>query len=127
MNGITRLSEVSLSPETNQVWGLVGAGDFDGDGKVDILWRHTTGGNNRIWIINGTTLARTELLSYAGTDWQIAGAGDYDGNGKPDIFWRNSVDGRDSVWLMEGLSRHQGVNPDPGHEPRLENRELNIK
>jgi hypothetical protein len=27
-------------------WRIVGVGDFNGDGKPDILWRHETSGQN---------------------------------------------------------------------------------
>jgi hypothetical protein len=31
----------------------VGVGDFNGDAKADILWRHTDG-SIAIWLMNGT-------------------------------------------------------------------------
>ena len=31
-----------------------GAGDYDGDGKADILWRHATQGDVWVWLMNGT-------------------------------------------------------------------------
>src|SRR5215813_12626294 len=34
----------------------IGTGDFNGDGKWDILWRDTTSGNIAIWEMNGTTV-----------------------------------------------------------------------
>ena len=33
-------------------WSVVGAADFGGDGKADILWRHT-GGAFYLWEMNG--------------------------------------------------------------------------
>ncbi len=33
------------------IWG--GAGDFDGDGKADLLWRHQTRGTLKIWFMDG--------------------------------------------------------------------------
>jgi len=50
-----------LNPDTAGVgnvpttWSIVGTGDFNGDGKWDILWRDTSG-NVAIWEMNGTTV-----------------------------------------------------------------------
>jgi hypothetical protein len=33
-------------------WQIVSTGDYDGDGKSDILWRHTSG-SLMIWKIKG--------------------------------------------------------------------------
>ena len=33
-----------------------GAGDFDGDGKADVLWLNRTSGPLALWMMNGTTV-----------------------------------------------------------------------
>ena len=38
-----------MSPVADQNWKVVGTGDFNGDGKSDILWRNTSTGENAIW------------------------------------------------------------------------------
>jgi hypothetical protein len=34
-------------------WSIVGTGDFDGDGKADILWANASDGSMQIWFMNG--------------------------------------------------------------------------
>lgn len=80
-------------------------GDFDRDGKPDLLWRNTSSGLNSIRSMNGFVFGPVSgLPTVPGPDWEIAGSGDFDGNGTPDILWRNRTHGFNSIWLMNGLS-----------------------
>ena len=49
-----------------------GTGDFDGDGKGDILWRDTSG-NTAIWLMNGTMILGAPFVGVVSTDWTIQG------------------------------------------------------
>jgi hypothetical protein len=45
-------------------WQIVGTGDFNGDGKVDILWRYYgAGGYNYMWYMNGVTCVGGEAMT----------------------------------------------------------------
>lgn len=79
-------------------------GDFNGDGQTDIVWRQ--GGNNVVWLMNGTTVASVVGLSPEPNLSKIMqGAGDFNGDGSADLLWRNYATGENEVWLMEGVSR----------------------
>ena len=52
-------------------WTIAGVGDFDGNGKADILWRNTTSGAVAIWLMNGTAISSQGVPGTAPLVWQI--------------------------------------------------------
>jgi Ca2+-binding RTX toxin-like protein len=103
MNGTQIDSAVSLgTPPTN--WGIVDAhGDYNGDGKSDILWRDSTTGTTVLWQMNGTQIDSSTNLGAIPLNWNVVdGHGDYNGDGKSDILWRNGADGSVVLWQMNG-------------------------
>src|SRR6266480_2584257 len=86
-------------------WQVAGIGDFDGDGKDDILWRNSATGENYIYFMNGTTVrAEGFVRQVADPNWKIAAVGDYDGDGKSDLLWRNSATGENYLYPMDGTT-----------------------
>ena len=117
MQGRERLNQTTAILRLRDVrWQVVGVGDFDGDEKADILWRHTTTGNNALWLMNGLTRTnrQTALTRLANTDWTIVGVGDFNANGKADILWRNLKTGDNAIWLMQGRRRTNAQTTIPG-------------
>ena len=81
-------------------WQIVGAGDFNGDGRDDIAWRRTDGAFT-VWLgqSNGGFVSNdANAWSVLPTSWQVAAIGDYNGDGRDDIAWRNS-NGAFTNWL----------------------------
>jgi hypothetical protein len=51
------------------IWKIVGQGDFDGDGKDDILWRSAADGRNTVWrSANNATQTQLTTVGPAGMD-----------------------------------------------------------
>jgi FG-GAP-like repeat len=85
-------------------WHILGLGDFDGDGKNDILWRHDSG-QVYIWEMNGLQVKAEGTVMHApvGNDWHVEDIGDYNNDGKSgDILWRHDS-GQVYTWEMNGL------------------------
>ena len=81
-------------------WTVVGTGDFNGDGRDDILWRNTDGTVSN-WLgtaSGGFTPNDANAARFVPTSWTVVGTGDFNGDGRDDILWRNS-NGQVSDWL----------------------------
>jgi hypothetical protein len=113
MNGATLTGGASLPSVSDLNWQIVGTGDFNADGQVDILWRYNgSGGANAVWYMNGATLAgAASLPSVSDLNWQIVGTGDFNGDGQADILWRyNGSGGYNTIWLMNGTTLTGGAD-----------------
>jgi hypothetical protein len=73
MNGTTATSVVGVgNVPTN--WSVAETGDFNGDGKSDILWRDTAG-DLAVWLMNGTSVSSSMVVA-AGVpaNWAVQNA-----------------------------------------------------
>ena len=59
----------------NNNWQVAGdSGDYDGDGKSDLLWRESSTGENSIWIMDSADrTGHFGLPSVAVGDWEVVG------------------------------------------------------
>jgi Leucine-rich repeat (LRR) protein len=112
-SGVSILGGASLPSVSDLNWQIVGTGDFNGDGQVDILWRYNeSGGYNAVWYMTGATLTgAASLPSVSDLNWQIVGTGDFNGDGQVDILWRyNGSGGANAVWYMNGTTLTGGAD-----------------
>jgi photosystem II stability/assembly factor-like uncharacterized protein len=94
-NGVFKLVEDDLVDSPH-------VGDFNADGKSDILWR--SGERDPVaWLMNGTVVASSSTLPTAPAGWFTSGLGDFNGDGRADIRRRGTT-GDVGLWLMDGAS-----------------------
>ncbi len=94
-------------------WKMVGAGDFDADGKADIAWHHEITGDNAIWLMDGISNNSTPVASkasgekfitkQANKNWKIGAIGDFNGDGKSEFAWHNSISGETAVCFVDTI------------------------
>jgi FG-GAP-like repeat/FG-GAP repeat len=101
MNGNTATAKTVVGAAATD-WKISGTGDFNGDGKSDLVWRNDDG-SVAIWQMNGSTPTAQTVIGAASTDWKISGTGDFNGDGKADILWRKA-DGSVAMWQMNGAT-----------------------
>lgn len=105
LNGSTVTAAGFVGPQPSAGWKVVSSGDFNGDGRYDILWRNTTNGQAAVWFLNGLTMVSGNVVgNIPGTDWKVIGSGDFNGDGKSDILWQNTATRQAAVWMMDGLA-----------------------
>ena len=83
-------------------WQVVGTGDFNGDGRADVVWRHTNGSfTNWLSQPNGTFNSNdANAWEVVPTSWKVDGVGDFNGDGRDDLIWRND-NGTFTTWLAQ--------------------------
>ena len=81
-------------------WRVVGTGDFNGDGRDDVVWRRTDGAFTE-WLTQGNgSFASNDANAWTvlPNSWQVDGVGDFNNDGRDDLVWRRS-DGAFTTWL----------------------------
>ena len=124
MNGSTIVSSgdissggVAVMPDAS--WSIAGVGDFNHDGRADVLWRNGNG-SVAIWLMNGTTVTGGSGITTSvgvtvapDASWHVVEVGDFNGDGNADILWR-SDSGALAEWLMNGSTISQSITPTSG-------------
>jgi FG-GAP-like repeat len=103
MNGTTITSSAATNFTSGIAgWSAIGTGDFNADGKADILWQNADG-TPAIWLMNGTSFTSVGFLPNPGSSWHVIGAGDFNHDGKSDILLQNN-NGNVMIDLMNGTT-----------------------
>jgi hypothetical protein len=104
MDGLDN-TPLAISP-LDPAWHVQGTGDFNGDGKDDILLRNISSSPNEngaffLWQMNGSAIEGQGGIERPSTQWKTLGIGDFDGDGKDDFAVRNESATSDNgaVWV----------------------------
>jgi hypothetical protein len=96
---------IAASPLVGNVstnWTVAGVGDFNNDGKADILWREDNGAI-AVWLLDNFVVLDGQIVGAAPAGWTIHGAGDFNNDGKTDVIWRGPA-GEVALWIMDGTT-----------------------
>ena len=102
--GFAHLTDVGM---TKLGWRIAGVGDFNGDGKPDLVGENTIYGRRVVRFMDGTAgvdIARLSDTGLEGPDWNVVGVGDFNGDGMPDLVWQNNANGLRIVRFMDGVT-----------------------
>ena len=73
-------------------WAFQGVGDFDNDGDSDLLWRHNTTSEIRIWFIEEAAIVGVAIV-YDGASlgsWTMKTIADVNGDGIDDLIFQHT-------------------------------------
>jgi ELWxxDGT repeat protein/VCBS repeat-containing protein len=105
LDGTSFVSASVLSNDLPVGWNVGGIGDFNRDGKSDIIWRNDAAALTDIWFMDGTTLlSSASIFPARGAGWTIGGTGDFNQDGTTDIVWRFGAAAVTEVWFMDGTA-----------------------
>jgi len=92
----------SLTGGVGQGYSVAATGDFNGDGKTDLVWT-SAARDIYFWTGNGTGFSSKKVGTYP-AGWKIVGAGDVDGDGKSDLLFHNASTREFSYRIMNGTT-----------------------
>ena len=100
MDGAARVSGASYA--VGSTWRVVVSGDYNGDGRTDLVW--TDGTNLQMWRNDGNGAYTGLPMQAYPSGYRAVASADVNGDGKADLIWQDDSDYYLAVWLMDGAS-----------------------
>ncbi|MET0341235.1 MAG: VCBS repeat-containing protein [Polyangiales bacterium] len=109
LNGTTVVANpnVNWNVSGSSGWRAAGTGDFNADGKTDILWHHAGTGTVNVWLLNGRTVIGNPNINWnvlGSSGWVLRGTGDFNNDGRTDLLWHHAASGQVNTWLLNGTT-----------------------
>jgi hypothetical protein len=123
LNGAGVLATRFLTPSAvGAGWKLGGSGDFNRDGKPDLVFHNQNTGGVAFWLMDGAYSYQFGWFNpnAVDTSWQIAGVRDMNRDGNPDILWHQTATGRVLCWYLNGATviATGWINANPLGDPK---------
>lgn len=86
-------------------WSMVGTGDFNNDGHVDIILRNQTADQIVAWYMDGQGNILSESLvgrGFGDNSWSIVASEDFTGDNQTDLLLQHQAAGQILLWEMDG-------------------------
>ena len=88
----------------SEMWELIGVGDFNGDGRADLLWQDVADDSLTVWYLDeNLEVASVGLVTSDAPESfssLVAGVADYDNDGIADILWQVGFNTY-QLWFMQ--------------------------
>ena len=84
----------------NYSWYFKGVGDFNGDGKSDMLFWDPGSGDYWTWDLNGSAIVGGGDIGNPGRNWNVVGIADVVGNHESAILFQDYSSGQLATWQM---------------------------
>ncbi|WP_441234664.1 FG-GAP-like repeat-containing protein [Bradyrhizobium sp. 930_D9_N1_4] len=100
-------TQITAGPQIGTInaaggWHFADTGDFNGDGKSDLLFLNDTTHGVAIWQMNGTQVTAAPQIGILDPGFHYVGQGDFNGDGKSDLLFANDTTHAVSVWELNG-------------------------
>jgi len=91
-------------------WKAVAVGEFNGDGKFDLVFQNQTSGQIAVWYMNGPTYLGGTVLPFTPlSGWTLVGTGDMNRDGLADLVFQNEGSGQVAIWFMNRTDYLGGI------------------
>ena len=104
LGGTKTLKDSSALPSNPGVdWQVKLVGDFNNDGRDDVLLQNAKTGDCNIWELNGANVIGAGKVGWSPTSqWEAKAAGDFNGDGKTDVLIQNATSNQYYIWELNG-------------------------